>query len=247
MLDATSRTSRKFIYFRPPRQLSFAFKGYFHMVDKPQSNDPAAQAAPGTPATPPPRRPGHRGADMRDTVAELSERAQLISQEAGSKIAAAMKDVVSAGAGIAGFAIESARDLVQFMVRRGQMTAEEADKLIREAEAAHDKRPASEKNRPTASKIAAEKAAIAKAERAVREAAAAAAMPPFRSAARPVVPPAAPPAKAAPAKPAPAKPAAKAAPAKAAPAKAAPAKKAAVKKAPAKKAAAKPVAKKKKK
>ncbi len=127
---------------------------------------------------------------MRDTVAELSERAQLISQEAGSKIAAAMKDVVSAGAGIAGFAIESARDLVQFMVRRGQMTAEEADKLIREAEAAHDKRPASEKNRPTASKIAAEKAAIAKAEKAARDAAAAAAMPPFRAAMRPVVPPA---------------------------------------------------------
>ena len=158
------------------------------MVDKP--NDPAAN---GQPAAAPPRRPGHRGADMRDTVAEMSERAQLISQEAGSKVAAAMKDVISAGAGIAGFAIESARDLVQFMVRRGQMTAEEADKLIREAEAAHDKRPASEKARPTASKIAADKAAAAKAEAAARAAAAAAAMPPFRSAARPVVPPAAPP------------------------------------------------------
>lgn len=160
------------------------------MVDKPQ---PPANEPPTAP-----RRPGHRGADMRDTVAELTERAQIISQEAGSKVAAAMKDVISAGAGIAGFAIESARDLVQFMVRRGQMTPEEADKLMREAEAAHEKRSPAEKARPTASKIAAEKAAIAKAEAAARAAAAAAAMPPFRSAVRPIVPPAAPPAVAKP-------------------------------------------------
>ena len=141
------------------------------MVDKPQPPDadptPAAPGAPVAPAAPR-RGPGHRGADMRDTVAEMAERAQLISQEAGSKVAAAMKDVISAAAGIAGFAIESARDLVQYMVKRGQMTPEEADKLIREAEAAHDKRPASEKGRPTATKIAAEKAAIAKAEAAAR-------------------------------------------------------------------------------
>src|SRR6478752_1269904 len=125
-----------------------------HMVDKEQTTEDA-------PATPPaPRRgPGHRGADMRDTVAEMAERAQLISQEAGSKVSSAMKDVISAAAGLAGFAIESARDLVQYMVRRGQMTQEEADKLIREAEEAHAKKPASEKSRPTASKIAAEKAA----------------------------------------------------------------------------------------
>src|SRR3954470_3062218 len=101
------------------------------MVDKPQSHE--AAPAPENPPPPPRRAPGHRGADMRDTVAELAERAQIISQEAGSKVALAMKDVISAAAGIAGFAIESARDLVQFMVRRGQMTAEEGEKLIREA------------------------------------------------------------------------------------------------------------------
>ena len=110
---------------------------------------------------------------MRDTVAEMAERAQLISQEAGSKVSAAMKDVISAAAGLAGFAIESARDLVQYMVRRGQMTQEEADKLIRQAEDAHGLRPASEKGRPTASKIAADKALI---DRAARDAANAAAM-----------------------------------------------------------------------
>src|SRR5947199_8789684 len=147
------------------------------MVDNDSTTD---EAAPSTPAAAPRRGPGHRGADMRDTVAELTERAQLISQEAGSKVASAMKDVISAGAGIAGFAIESARDLVQFMVRRGQMTPEEADKLMREAEAAHDKRPATEKNRPTATKVAADRAAVAKAEPAARAAALAASMPPYR-------------------------------------------------------------------
>ena len=148
------------------------------------------------------RSPGHRGADMRDTVAELAERAQLISLEAGTKVAAAMKDVISAAAGIAGFAIESARDLVQYMVKRGQMTQDEADKLIRAAEDAHKKRPDSERARPTATKIAAEQAAQAKAEAAARAEAALAAMnggAPMRTVAAPVRP--LPPAKqAAPAK-----------------------------------------------
>src|ERR671918_1814511 len=90
------------------------------------------------------RGPGHRAVDARDAIAELTERAQEISLEAGSKVSTAMKDVISAAAGIAGFAVESARDLVQYMVRRGQMTPEEADKLIREAEDAHSKKPASE-------------------------------------------------------------------------------------------------------
>jgi hypothetical protein len=70
----------------------------------------------------------------------MAARAHEISLEAGSKMAAAMKDVINAAAGLTGFAIESARDLVQYMVRRGQMTQDEADKLIREAEEAHGKR-----------------------------------------------------------------------------------------------------------
>src|SRR5215212_9045820 len=115
------------------------------MAETQKASEPTpAAAAPATPVTPPvpPRRsPGHRGADVRDTVAEMAAKAQEISQEAGSKMAAAMKDVISAAAGIAGFAVESARDLVQYMVRRGQMTQEEADKLIREAEAAQVGRP----------------------------------------------------------------------------------------------------------
>lgn len=101
----------------------------------------------------PKRGPGHRAVDARDAIAELTERAQEISLEAGSKVSAAMKDVISAAAGIAGFAVESARDLIQYMVRRGQMTPEEGDKLLREAEVAHNKRPRSERNKATASEI----------------------------------------------------------------------------------------------
>lgn len=126
------------------------------MVEKPQAPDTktvdtsaAAAAAATATATPPqPRRPGHRGADVRDTVAEMAARAQEISLEAGSKIAAAMKDVIGAAAGLTGFAVESARDLVQYMVRRGQMTQDEADKLIREVEESQGtRRPAASASR----------------------------------------------------------------------------------------------------
>jgi polyhydroxyalkanoate synthesis regulator phasin len=119
-----------------------------------------------------PRRSAAHRVDVRDVLAELAERAQVISQEAGTKVSAAMKDVVSAAAGIAGFAIESARDLVQYMVRRGQMTPEEGERLIREAEAAHEKRSLGDRGKATASKLASERAAAAKAEAAARAAAA---------------------------------------------------------------------------
>jgi hypothetical protein len=127
------------------------------MPDKPQAPEVkpvAAEGAPEAPVTPPaPRRgPGHRGADVRDTVAEMTEKAQQLSLEAGSKVAAAMKDVIHAAAGITGFAMESARDLVQYMVRRGQMRPEEAEKLLREVEEAQGaqgvKRPPPRIERP---------------------------------------------------------------------------------------------------
>jgi len=133
----------------------------------PNPSQPSESADPATLR----RAPGHR-VDVRDVVAELAERAQVISQEAGTKVSAAMKDVISAAAGIAGFAIESARDLVQYMVRRGQMTPEEGERLIREAESAHEKRSPGEKGKATASKLASERAAAAKAEAAARAAAA---------------------------------------------------------------------------
>ena len=111
--------------------------------EKPAATGAAPASGPATPAVtlgpdgnpiPPKRSPGHRGADVKDTVAEMAAKAHEISLEAGSKMAAAMKDVINGAAGISGFVLESARDLVQFMVRRGQMTQEEADKLMRAAE-----------------------------------------------------------------------------------------------------------------
>ncbi len=129
------------------------------MAEKPQSATPPTSAAP---PNGPRRGSAFRGGDAKDPMIELTERAKVISQEAGTKVSTAMRDMISAAAGIAGFAVESARDLVQYMVRRGQMTQDEADKLIREAEASHMKRPAAERAKMSASKIAAEKAAAAK-------------------------------------------------------------------------------------
>jgi hypothetical protein len=105
------------------------------MSDKtPPSDRPAAPV--GGTTLPVRRHPGHRGADVRDTVAEMAAKAHEISLEAGSKMAAAMKDVINAAAGLASFSVESSRDLVQFMVRRSQMTQDEADKLMAAAEEA---------------------------------------------------------------------------------------------------------------
>ena len=112
------------------------------MAENEKAVEPASTPSDGSGPTPPKRSPGHRGADVKDTVAEMAAKAHEISLEAGSKMAAAMKDVVNAAAGLSGFVIESARDLVQYMVRRGQMTQEEADKLIRQVEEHQPKRKA---------------------------------------------------------------------------------------------------------
>lgn len=120
------------------------------MPDKtPVAAKPAAAEPVTAPGTPPIRRhPGHRGADVRDTVAEMAAKAHEISMEAGSKMAAAMKEVIGAAAGLSIFTLESARDLVQYMVRRGQMTQDEADKLIRDAEDAWSKKHKGKKPPP---------------------------------------------------------------------------------------------------
>ena len=120
------------------------------MPDKTPAAAKPAAAEPATPAGVPPvrRHPGHRGADVRDTVAEMAAKAHEISMEAGSKMAAAMKEVIGAAAGLSIFTLESARDLVQYMVRRGQMTQDEADKLIRDAEDAWSKKHKGKKPPP---------------------------------------------------------------------------------------------------
>lgn len=168
---------------------------------------PAAAGTPATPGAPARRHPGHRGADVRDTVAEMAAKAHEISMEAGSKMAAAMKEVINAAAGVTTFAIESARDLVQYMVRRGQMTQDEADRLIREAEDAWSKKHKGMKPPARAEVKVAAKPAPKAAPKAAPAAKAAAAKP----AAKPVAKAPAKPAAKTPTKPAakaPAKPAA---------------------------------------
>ena len=108
------------------------------MADTPQADEEMTTEGDAPPAGPAPRRgPGHRAADARDTAAEMAQRAHEISLEAGSKMAGAMRDVIGAAAGFSNFAIESCRDLVHYMVRRGQMGQEEGDVLIQQAEAAY--------------------------------------------------------------------------------------------------------------
>jgi len=192
------------------------------MAENDKAAEPTSTASDGSAPTPPKRSPGHRGADVKDTVAEMAAKAHEISLEAGSKMSAAMKDVVNAAAGLSGFVIESARDLVQFMVRRGQMTQEEADKLIRQVEEHQPKRKAAPPPPPPKAAPIASKPAHAPVVHAKPAPAKAAAKP--AKAAKPSKP---------------AKPAPKAAAKKSAPAKKAPAKKAAPKKPAAKKPAAK--------
>ena len=181
---------REIIYLRHSIDLRFACVPTANqMTDTPKAPETS-------PVTPPKRSPGHRGQDVRDTMAEMAAKAHEISLEAGSKMAAAMKDVIGAAAGLRAFSIESARDLVQYMVRRSQMAQDEADKLIAEAEAAWLK-----KNK---GKLPAKPAEVAPTKAAAKPAAKSAAKP----AAKPATKPAAKPAAKKPAKPA-AKPAAK--------------------------------------
>ena len=108
------------------------------MADKPQADEETITEGEAPPSSPPPRRgPGHRAADARDTAAEMAQRAHEISLEAGSKMAGVMREVIGAAAGLSAFAIESTRDLVHYMVRRGQMGQDEGDQLIQQAEAAY--------------------------------------------------------------------------------------------------------------
>ena len=200
------------------------------MAETQKASEPTpAAGAPATPVTPPvpPRRsPGHRGADVKDTVAEMAAKAHEISLEAGSKMAAAMKDVINAAAGLSGFVIESARDLVQYMVRRGQMTQDEADKLIREVEAALPKRKAAVPAHPPAKAAPHAAPRVAPSAAAAHRPASATHHAPARAAAKPAAKKPAPKSKPATKKPA----AKKAAPKKAASQKSSPKKKPAAKK-----------------
>ena len=57
------------------------------------------------------RSPGHRGTDIRDTVAEMTARANEIQFEAGSKMANALKNIVRAAIADTELSLESTRDV----------------------------------------------------------------------------------------------------------------------------------------
>ncbi|MBU6367153.1 MAG: hypothetical protein KJT01_13155 [Gemmatimonadetes bacterium] len=108
------------------------------MAEEPMVDDSLLADGDTAPSAPSPRRgPGHRGADQRDTAAEMAARAHEISLEAGSRMAGVMRSVVGAAAGTAPFSVESCRELITYMVRRGQMGSDEAELLIQQTEAAY--------------------------------------------------------------------------------------------------------------
>ncbi len=94
------------------------------------------------PAAPVKRSPGHRGTDIRDTVAEMTARANEIQFEAGSKMANALKNIVRAAIADTELSPESTRDVVDYFRRRALMSTEDAQGLLDEvAEYAAKRRP----------------------------------------------------------------------------------------------------------
>lgn len=120
---------------------------------------PAAEVAP-SPAPPVKRSPGHRGTDIRDTVAEMTARANEIQFEAGSKMANALRNIVRAAIADTELSLESTRDVVDYFRRRALMSTEDAQGLLDEvAEYASKRKPVEPPpvkgapGKPTAAKV----------------------------------------------------------------------------------------------
>lgn len=106
------------------------------------------------------RSPGHRGTDIRDTVAEMTARANEIQFEAGSKMANALKNIVRAAIADTELSLESTRDVVDYFRRRALMSTEDAQGLLDEvAEYASKRKPVEPPpgkavpGKPTAAKV----------------------------------------------------------------------------------------------
>lgn len=113
-----------------------------------------------TPVPPVKRSPGHRGTDIRDTVAEMTARANEIQFEAGSKMANALRNIVRAAIAETELSLESTRDVVDYFRRRALMSTEDAQGLLDEVgEYAAKRKPAEpppvagKPGKPTASKV----------------------------------------------------------------------------------------------
>lgn len=104
---------------------------------------PASAEVAAAPAAPVKRSPGHRGTDIRDTVAEMTARANEIQFEAGSKMANALRNIVRAAIADTELSLESTRDVVDYFRRRALMSTEDAQGLLDEvAEYASKRKPA---------------------------------------------------------------------------------------------------------
>ncbi len=122
---------------------------------------PVASAEAVVPAPVPVKRsPGHRGTDIRDTVAEMTARANEIQFEAGSKMANALRNIVRAAIADAELSLESTRDVVDYFRRRALMSTEDAQGLLDEvAEYASKRKPVEAPagkvvpGKPTAAKV----------------------------------------------------------------------------------------------
>jgi hypothetical protein len=106
------------------------------------------------------RSPGHRGTDIRDTVAEMTARANEIQFEAGSKMANALRNIVRAAIADTELSLESTRDVVDYFRRRALMSTEDAQGLLDEvAEYASKRKPVEAPagkgapGKPTAAKV----------------------------------------------------------------------------------------------
>ncbi|MCU0625894.1 MAG: hypothetical protein MUF21_05315 [Gemmatimonadaceae bacterium] len=105
---------------------------------------PAAPAEAATPAAPPKRSPGHRGTDIKDTIAEMTARANEITLEAGSKMANALRNILRSAIGADDLSVDATRDVVDYFRRRHLMSADDAQSLLDEVAEAAGKKKGSE-------------------------------------------------------------------------------------------------------
>ena len=106
--------------------------------------DAPASAEAVTPAAPPKRSPGHRGTDIKDTIAEMTARANEITLEAGSKMANALRNILRAAIGTDDLSVDATRDVVDYFRRRHLMSADDAQALLDEVAEAAGKKKGSE-------------------------------------------------------------------------------------------------------
>lgn len=106
--------------------------------------DAPAAAESATPAAPPKRSPGHRGTDIKDTIAEMTARANEITLEAGSKMANALRNILRSAIGSDELSVDATRDVVDYFRRRHLMSADDAQALLDEVAEAAGKKKGSE-------------------------------------------------------------------------------------------------------